>query len=329
MNKSSLYLLTNKIKIKNCKYALIIGSNPSFGAKSPKLWNNVYKFQKSKIKMYPADVEEKNLSKLINILKNDSLFIGGSVTVPYKEKVIKYLDDVDEMSKKIGAINTILKKKKKLLGINTDYLGFTKSLSKMNLKKKDKILVLGCGGAGKAVITSIISNYKNNKKYFFNRSHIKLKKFLKNFKNKNINIVKSYKNLECLKNIKLIINTTSIGFDTWFEKNKKFYNLKYFSPLSNISNFKNVSIKDDKIFVKNNIQLIKLNILKSYEFFKNNPNCGVIDIIHTPKETVLMQLSGGIKFNGIEMNLDQAVYAFKEVNKFKTFEKIKKIMKTQ
>ena len=326
MTQNLSYFLNNKIQIKKQKYSLIIGSNPSSGAKSPKLWNKVFMSQNSKIRMFPADVSDKNLKDLINLLKKDKKFIGGSVTVPYKEKVIKYLDYIDETSQKIGAVNTILKKKEKLIGINTDYNGFTKTLLKIKIKKNDKILILGCGGVGKAVITSVMKNLENNKKYFFNRSKNKTQKFIKNFGSKNIEILKSYKSLENLKNISVIINTTSVGFDTWFEKNKKFYNLKYFSPLSNISKLKNVRIKDDRVFVKKNIKLIKSNILKSYLFFKNNSNCKVIDVIHTPKETVLMQLGGGFITNGIEMNLDQAVFAFKEVNKFKSFEKLKKIM---
>lgn len=321
------FFLNNKTQIKKKKYSLIIGSNPSSSAKSPVLWNKVYKLKNSKIRMFPADVSSKNLRGLMKYLKQDDLFIGGSITVPYKEKVIKDLDHIDDISQKIKAVNTIIKKKEKLIGINTDYYGFTKTILKAKIKQSDKILVLGCGGVGKAAITSIIRNFKNNKKYFFNRSHNKLGNFLKNFKNKNMKIIKSYKSLENLKNISVIINTTSIGFDTWFEKNKKFYNLKYFSPLSNISNLKNVRIKDDKIFVKKNINLIKSNILKSYEFFKNNTNCKVVDVIHTPQETVLMQLCREFKVNGIEMNLDQAVFAFKEVNKFKSFEKLKNIMK--
>lgn len=327
MTTNLLKFLDNNIKIRKQKYSLIIGSKPSSGAKSPILWNKVYKFKNSKIRMFPADVKNENLKQLMNFLKKDNQFIGGSITVPYKEKVIEDLDHIDDISQKIKAVNTIIKKKEKLIGINTDYYGFTKTILKANIKENDKILVLGCGGVGRAAITSIIKNFKNNKKYFFNRSHNKLRNFLKNFRNKNMNIIKSYKSLENLKNISVIINTTSIGFDTWFEKNKKFYNLKYFSPLSNISNLKNVRIKDDKIFVKKNINLIKSNILKSYEFFKNNTNCKVVDVIHTPQETVLMQLCRKFKVNGIEMNLDQAVFAFKEVNKFKSFEKLKNIMK--
>lgn len=324
-NKLS-YFLNNKIQIKKQKYSLIIGSNPSSGAKSPKLWNKVFISQNSKIRMFPADVSSKNLRVLMEYLKQDDLFIGGSVTVPYKETIIKYLDDIDEVSKKIGAINTIVKKRNKLFGINTDYLGFTRSLKKMNLKKKDKILVLGCGGVGKAVITSLIENYKNNKKIFFNRSKKKVLCFLKNLSAKKTKILNNYSELQNIKNIGLVINTTSVGFDTWFLDDKKFFNLKHFSPLTDISKLTKIRKKNEKIFVKKNIEILKSNNFYSSRFFENNPNCNVFDVIHTPKNTVLMQLSSNNKKNGIEMNLDQAVYAFMKVNMASQFIKIKKIM---
>ena len=105
--------LENKLKIKQiAKYALILGASPSKGARSPKLWNRVYKAQKSKIKMYPADVNQKNLKHLVSYLKKDDLFIGGSITIPYKISIMKYLDGIDNKARKIGSINTILKKRK-------------------------------------------------------------------------------------------------------------------------------------------------------------------------------------------------------------------------
>jgi shikimate dehydrogenase len=103
--------IENKFQLDSKEYALIIGSNPSDGARSPKLWNKVYKKKKIKRKMYPADVKLKNLKNIIKYLKKDKKFIGGSVTVPYKEKINKYLDVVDTTSKKNNSVNNILKKK--------------------------------------------------------------------------------------------------------------------------------------------------------------------------------------------------------------------------
>ena len=106
-------LINNKITLSNDQeYALIIGATPSQGARSPKLWNKVYKLKKKNIRMYPADVSEIKLKNLVKFLKTQKNFIGGSITAPYKVLIMKYLDKIDNSAKKIGSINTIVKKKK-------------------------------------------------------------------------------------------------------------------------------------------------------------------------------------------------------------------------
>lgn len=82
---------------------------------------------------------------------------GLNVTIPYKEKVIPYLDEISEEAKAIGAVNTIKIKDGKLKGFNTDVYGFEKSLVDFLTKKEKQIvvknaLVLGTGGAAKAVV---------------------------------------------------------------------------------------------------------------------------------------------------------------------------------
>ena len=322
--------ISNNIKIKHKKFALIIGESPSFGARSPKLWNKVYKKKKIKCEMYPADVQENNLQNIVNILKKDNRFQGGSVTIPYKEKIIKYLDGVEPNSKKINAINTILKSSKKLIGINTDYLAFLNSLKKFKLKSNASILCLGAGGAGKAGIISVLENYKRNKKFFFNRKNFKIKKILNKNKEKNCKIIKNYKELKKIKNVSLIINTTSIGFDSWIKKKSGYVNLKYFSPLSCVSKIKPIKKRDEKLFIKKNIELINKNNLESYKFFQRNPKAGVFDIIYLPNKTILIEIAknfDAITLNGLSMNLDQAVLAFSKVNKFGLIKKIEEIMK--
>ena len=119
---------------------------------------------------------------------------GLNVTIPYKEKIITYLDEVDKAANKIGAVNTIAKKDDKLIGYNTDYIGFIKSF-KNNLNFKNA-LILGTGGASKAIqyalniknINFDIGSRKNNKKYI------------------------SYDLInEKIKDYDLIINTTPLG----------------------------------------------------------------------------------------------------------------------
>ena len=129
--------IKNTVNIKkNLNYVLIIGLTPSKGARSPKLWNKVYKKNKSQIRMYPADVEKKKLKNFVKFLKKEKSFLGGSITAPYKVDMLKYLDIISSDAKKIGSINTIVKRNQKLIGFNTDYFGALSTLKKIKYKKK-------------------------------------------------------------------------------------------------------------------------------------------------------------------------------------------------
>jgi shikimate dehydrogenase len=93
----------------------------------------------------------KQFPGLINDHQN---FAGINVTIPYKEAVLPYLDEMDEEAAKVGAVNTIAFKDGKLKGFNTDIYGFEISLSKLintRKHKPKKALILGTGGASKAV----------------------------------------------------------------------------------------------------------------------------------------------------------------------------------
>ena len=77
---------------------------------------------------------------------------GLNVTIPYKENIIEFLDEIDEEAKLIGAVNTIkIDKRGNLKGYNTDVYGFEESLKPRLKKSHKKALVLGTGGASKAV----------------------------------------------------------------------------------------------------------------------------------------------------------------------------------
>ncbi len=77
---------------------------------------------------------------------------GINVTIPYKEEIIPYLDKMSKTAQLIGAVNTIkITKNKTLKGYNTDYYGFKKSLKPLLTKSHKKALILGTGGASKAI----------------------------------------------------------------------------------------------------------------------------------------------------------------------------------
>ncbi len=80
---------------------------------------------------------------------------GLNVTIPYKESVIEYLDDLDDVAQKIGAINCIKIDEIQRVGYNTDYMAFRDSLKPLLKKPHQHALVLGTGGASKAVVFAL------------------------------------------------------------------------------------------------------------------------------------------------------------------------------
>ena len=95
-----------------------------------------------------------SISKLLEVI-NDTKIKGLNVTIPYKESVIELLNHIDPIAKKIGAVNTIkIDKQNKLLGYNTDYIGFKQSLES-NISNQKRALILGTGGASKAIVYAL------------------------------------------------------------------------------------------------------------------------------------------------------------------------------
>jgi shikimate dehydrogenase len=92
-----------------------------------------------------------SISEFPTIFKNTSNIQGINVTIPYKEEVIQFLDDIDVAAKKIGAVNTIKFSKNGMIGYNTDAYGFQKSVEPYLKNHHKKALILGTGGASKAI----------------------------------------------------------------------------------------------------------------------------------------------------------------------------------
>ena len=137
-----------------------------------------------------------NLDEVMEILKKKNLK-GLNVTIPYKQEIIPFLDDMSNEAKEIGAVNTIsFDKKGKSLGHNTDCYGFQKSLFE-NINKKIKAIILGTGGASKAIQYVL----KKNSIEYVSVSRTKDKGDLI-YEDLNDNIINEYE---------LIINTTPLG----------------------------------------------------------------------------------------------------------------------
>ncbi|MGR7813587.1 shikimate dehydrogenase family protein [Lacinutrix undariae] len=110
------------------------------------------KFEKENLPFTYQNFDLEKISELKEILQNDKSIQGLNVTIPYKEQVIPLLDSLNRKAKKIGAVNTItVSPKGKLKGYNTDYYGFKKSIQPFLKPHHKKALILGTGGASKAI----------------------------------------------------------------------------------------------------------------------------------------------------------------------------------
>jgi shikimate dehydrogenase len=103
--------------------------------------------QGCQFELYPIE----SISEFPQLLDNESSLEGLSVTIPYKEQIIPYLDALDPACERIGAVNCIRIRDGKKVGFNTDYLGFKQSLQSWLGDAIPSALVLGTGGAAKAV----------------------------------------------------------------------------------------------------------------------------------------------------------------------------------
>ena len=203
---------------------------------------------------------------------------GINVTVPYKTTVMPHLDYIDPWANLAGAVNTIRKKDDKLMGYNTDGIGFMESLEKdfeLDINHKN-VMVCGSGGSARAITLSI-TNKNLNSIAFSSRNTEKTKHLLNICKKKNIKTTSiSLLNNEAareLKNFDLIINCTPVGM-------------------------KNTELENKTLFMANNFTN------KQYVF----------DLVYNPLKTELLkqaEKAGALTCDGLGMLVRQAAYSFK------------------
>lgn len=147
-------------------------------SQSPDLFSQIFK--KESIQNYSYEkFEYENCKQFLQIVRQPSeSIVGFNVTLPHKQNILTHLDFIDAAAEFIGAVNTVLVKKnnqgkKVLLGYNTDVIGFDKTLNLLSMPLPNKALVMGNGGASKAVqfvlknrgvdfeIISRAANYRN------------------------------------------------------------------------------------------------------------------------------------------------------------------------
>ena len=129
----------------------LIGKNISYSF-SKSYFKNKFKKSNLESNYKYENIDLSDINQFKNIIK-PKRFNGFNVTIPYKEKIIKFLDILDSDAKKIGAVNTIkICSNNQLKGYNTDYIGFIKSIRPILNKTHKKAILLGSGGASKSIV---------------------------------------------------------------------------------------------------------------------------------------------------------------------------------
>lgn len=201
-----------EINTETKKYGLI--GNPLSKSLSPFLHNQFYKMNDLNNIYQTFEIDLDKLNDAVESLKILGIK-GFNITIPFKEKIIEYLDEIDPLAERINAINTVKIENGKVIGYNTDGIGFIKSLEANNIDIENKnILVLGAGGGSRAISYSLLE--KNIEKlYITNRTSnrgIKLANELKRYyKDKDISFTGF--NLSELNKLEIdiVVNTTSVG----------------------------------------------------------------------------------------------------------------------
>ena len=207
---------------------LVIG-NPIEHSLSPQLHNYWIRQNNIDAVYEKKKLDERELKNLVLQIKEKKLN-GANVTIPFKNTIISYLDELSDEAEKTQSVNTLYVKDEKVVGHNTDIRGFEIAIDKINFTLADKTaFILGAGGVVPSIIYSLI-RMRVSKIIITNRTKAKAEELKKIFKN--IEIVE----WGDIPDFDIIINATSLGLKnddkiklnfSNIEKNKLFYDIIY------------------------------------------------------------------------------------------------------
>ena len=250
-------------------------ANPIKHSISPFIHNSAFEATGINGVYLALEVEVSDLAETVANIRRYQMF-GINLSMPYKEEVIPYLDELSDEVRLIGAVNTVVNQNGNLIGYNTDGKGFFKSLPSFKISGK-KMVLLGAGGAAKAILTQAILDGVSQLSVFVRSiSMEKTKPYLETLQSEtgfrvDLYALEEHSVLqERIAASDLLVNATSVGMD-----GKS-------SP------------------VPENL-LLPENLL-------------VADIIYQPFETPFLQWAksqGNVAVNGLSMLLCQAAEAFK------------------
>ena len=193
-------------------------ANPIKHSISPFIHNSAFEATNTNGVYLAWEVDATELAETVANIRRYQMY-GINLSMPYKEQVIPYLDQLSEEACLIGAVNTVVNREGTLIGYNTDGKGFFKSLPSFKISRK-RVVLLGAGGAAKAILAQAILDGVSQISVFVRSSSMeKTRSYLEKIQNAtgfrvDLFALEDVQNLQdSITQADLLVNATSVGMD--------------------------------------------------------------------------------------------------------------------
>ena len=193
-------------------------ANPIKHSISPFIHNSAFEATNTNGVYLAWEVDATELAETVANIRRYQMY-GINLSMPYKEQVIPYLDQLSEEACLIGAVNTVVNREGTLIGYNTDGKGFFKSLPSFKISRK-RLVLLGAGGAAKAILAQAILDGVSQISVFVRSSSIeKTRPYLEKIQNAtgfrvDLFALEDVQDLQdSITKADLLVNATSVGMD--------------------------------------------------------------------------------------------------------------------
>ena len=193
-------------------------ANPIKHSISPFIHNSAFEATNTNGVYLAWEVDATELAETVANIRRYQMY-GINLSMPYKEQVIPYLDQLSEEACLIGAVNTVVNREGTLIGYNTDGKGFFKSLPSFKISKK-RLVLLGAGGAAKAILAQAILDGVSQISVFVRSSSMeKTRPYLEKIQNTtgfrvDLLALEDVQELQdSITQADLLVNATSVGMD--------------------------------------------------------------------------------------------------------------------
>ena len=206
------------MKINGYTRLAAVVANPIKHSISPFIHNQAFEATHTNGVYVAWEVEGTDLAETVANIRRYQMF-GINLSMPYKEQVIPYLDQLSEEARLIGAVNTVVNQEGTLIGYNTDGKGFFKSLPSFKISRK-RLVLLGAGGAAKAILAQAILDGVSQISVFVRSSSMeKTRPYLEKIQNAtgfrvDLFALEDVSELQArIIDSDLLVNATSVGMD--------------------------------------------------------------------------------------------------------------------